>query len=93
MRKFDLLEENYKSSKNLLFLSQLAQFVGSGQHFPCTARVVVAEVLGNNDTCADEVVVLIEKETGPGELSRGGLAKLQVADCKEISCSTLLASS
>ena len=45
--------------------------MSSSDDFPSWSGVVVAEVVGDDGAGADKVVVLVEEETGPGELSRG----------------------
>ena len=61
--------------------------MSSSDNLPCASSVVVAAVVGNDSTAADEVVVLVENEAGPGELARAGLAVLETTSrCGEVPC-------
>jgi hypothetical protein len=51
---------------------------------------VIAGVVGDDGAAADEIVVLVEEETGHGKLSRAGLAMGEARDWSEVPCSTLL---
>ena len=42
--------------------------MGSGDDLPGSSVVVIAEVIGDNGAAANEVIVLVEQETGPREL-------------------------
>jgi hypothetical protein len=75
-----------------LILLDILEFVSSGDNFPCASSIVVAAVVGNDSTAADEVVVLVENKAGPGELARARLAVLEATSrCWEVPCSALLA--
>ena len=77
---------------DLLILLDILELVSSSDNLPCASSVVVAAVVGNDSTAADEVVVLVENEAGPGELARAGLAVLETTSrCWEVPCSALLA--
>ena len=79
-------------SGNLLVLLDILELVSSSDNLPCAASVVVAAVVGNDSTAADEVVVLVENEAGPGELAGARLAVLEATSrCWEAPCSALLA--
>ena len=85
-------KEIYNVQKHLLILTDVLELVGSGDNFPCTSSIVVAAVVGNDSTAADEVVVLVENEAGPGELAGARLAMLEATSrCWEVPCSALLA--
>ncbi len=43
--------------------------MGGGDDLPGGGVVIVAEVLCDDGAAADKVVVLVEQETGPGELT------------------------
>ena len=78
--------------KHLLILSDVLELVGSSDNLPCASSVVVAAVVGNDSTASNEVVVLVENKTSPGELARTGLSVLETTSrCWEVPCSTLLA--
>jgi len=71
-----------------LILLDILELVSSSDNLPCASSVVVAAVVGNDSTAADEVVVLVENEAGPGELARAGLAMLETTSrCGEVPCS------
>jgi len=53
------------------------EVVGSSKHLGRPSRVVVVEVLWDDGAGADEVVVGVEDEAGPGELSGAGLSVTQ----------------
>merc|ERR1712130_435215 len=75
-----------------LILLDILELVGSGDNLPCASSIVVAAVIGNYSTAADEVVVLVENEAGPGELTWARLAMLEATSwCWEVPCSALLA--
>jgi len=77
---------------DLLILLDILEFVSSGDNLPCASSIVVAAVVGNDSTAADEVVVLVENKAGPGELAGGCLAVLEATSrCWEVPCSALLA--
>merc|ERR1712079_548729 len=66
--------------------------MSSCDNLPCPSSIVVAAVVGNDSTAADEVVVLVENKAGPGELSGARLAVLEATSrCWEAPCSALLA--
>jgi len=50
--------------------SDLLEIMSCGQDLASTTTKVVVEGLGNKSTSAEEVVVLVEDQTGPRELSR-----------------------
>jgi len=50
--------------------SDLLEIMSCGQDLASTATEVVVEGLGNKSTSTEEVVVLVEDQTGPRELSR-----------------------
>jgi len=50
------------------------ELVGGSEHLPGGGVVVVAKVIGDDSAGAHKVIVLVEEDTGPGELPRGGLA-------------------
>ena len=64
--------------QHLLILLDVLELVSSGDDLPGAGTVVVAAVLSDDGTAADEVVVLVEHQASPGELSGGGLAVLEV---------------
>merc|ERR1719297_644366 len=55
------------------------QLVGSCEDLPGGGVVVVAEIVRDDGAGADKVVVLVEEDTGPGELPGGGLAVREAA--------------
>eukprot|EP00091_Calanus_sinicus_P004394 TRINITY_DN14679_c0_g1_i7.p1 TRINITY_DN14679_c0_g1~~TRINITY_DN14679_c0_g1_i7.p1 ORF type:complete len:171 (-),score=48.14 TRINITY_DN14679_c0_g1_i7:498-1010(-) len=65
--------------------------MSSGDHLPGSSVVVVAEVIRDDGTAANEVIVLVEQKTGPGELSRTCLS-MSKTRCRpaEGSCAALL---
>lgn len=58
-------------------MSKFIQFMSCSQHLPGSTSGVIAEVLGHNHTGSNEVIVLVQQETGPGELSGGRLSELK----------------
>jgi len=48
--------------------------VGSSDHLPGAPVVVIAEVVGDDGAAPDEVIILVEQETSPWELSRTSLS-------------------
>ena len=46
--------------------------MGGSEHLP-GGDVVVAEVIRDDSAAADEVIVLVEQKTCPGELPRGAV--------------------
>merc|ERR1711953_1399321 len=50
--------------------SDLLEIMSCGQDLASTTTEVVVEALGNKSTSSEEVVVLVEDQTGPRELSR-----------------------
>ena len=65
--------------------------MSSSDNLPCASSIVVAAVVGNDSTAADEVVVLVENKAGPGELARAGLTVLEITSWRwEVPSSTLL---
>ena len=78
--------------RHSLILPDVLELVSSSDNLPCASSVVVAAVVGNDSTAADEVVVLVENKAGPGELARAGLSMLETTSrCWEVPCPTLLA--
>ena len=70
----------------------ILELMSSSDNLPCPSSIVVAAVVGNDSTAADEVVVLVENKAGPGELSGARLAVLEATSrCWEAPCSALLA--
>merc|ERR1719412_2356266 len=61
-------------------LLDVLQLVSGGENLPGGGVVVVAEVVRDDGAGADEVVVLVEEDAGPGELSRRGLTVLEAGD-------------
>merc|ERR1719412_2994880 len=61
-------------------LLDVLQLVSGGEDLPGGGVVVVAEVVRDDGAGPDEVVVLVEEDAGPGELSRGGLTVLEAGD-------------
>ena len=55
------------------------ELVGSSDDLPCASSVVVAAVVRDDRTASNEVVVLVEDKTGPGELFRARLSVLKTA--------------
>ena len=77
---------------NLLILLDILELVSSSDNLPCASSVVVAAVVGNDSTASNEVVVLVENKTSPGELTRAGLSVLETTSrCWEVPCPALLA--
>ena len=65
--------------------------MSSSDNLPCASSIVVAAVVGNDSTAADEVVVLVENKAGPGELARAGLTVLEATSRSwEVPSSALL---
>ena len=62
----------------LLSLPDLLEFVRRGENLLGPPAIVVVKVLGNKGAGPDEVVILVEEETGPWKLSRAGTTKLQI---------------
>ena len=60
---------------------------------PGASGVVVAEVLGDDGTRADEVVVLVEQAADPGELCRAGLGVLSAGGGTPLARAARLAAS
>ena len=58
----------------LLSFSNLLQFMSSRDHLPGSSVVVVAEVIRDDGTAANEVIVLVQQKTCPGELTRTSLS-------------------
>ena len=87
-----MLEGNLQCArKHSLILPDVLELVSSSDNLPCASSVVVAAVVGNDSTAADEVVVLVENKAGPGELARAGLSMLEATSrCWEVPCSALL---
>jgi len=56
------------------------ELVGGSEHLPGGGVVVVAEVISDDSAGANKVIVLVEKDTGPGELPRGSLAMREASD-------------
>ena len=77
--------------RDSLILLDILELVSSSDNLPCASSIVVAAVIGNDSTAADEVVVLVENKAGPGELARAGLSVLEATSrCWEVPCSALL---
>ena len=77
--------------KHSLILSDVLQLVSSSDNLPGASSIVVGAVVGNDSTAADEVVVLVENEAGPGELAGARLAVLEATSRGwEVPCSALL---
>merc|ERR1712172_114118 len=75
-----------------LILLDIFELVGGSDNLPCASSIVVAAVVGNDSTASNKVVVLVENETSPGELTRTGLSVLETTSrCWEVPCSALLA--
>jgi len=53
--------------------------MSSGDHLGCSPVIIVAERLGYDGAGANEVIVLVQKKTGPRELPRTGLSVAKVA--------------
>jgi len=60
--------------------SNVLQLVCSGENLPCGDIVVVAGVVGDDGAGSDKVIVLVEKDTRPWELSWRGLSVLEARD-------------
>ena len=75
----------------LLSFSNLLQFMSSRDHLPGSSVVVVAEVIRDDGTAANEVIVLVEQKTGPWEFSRTCLS-MSKTRCGSVegSCAALL---
>ena len=58
---------------DLLILLKVLELVGGSDDLPGGGIVIVAEVIGDDSAAAHEVIVLVEQQTGPGELPRRGL--------------------
>ena len=87
-----MLEGNLQDAEKHSLILTVLQLVSSSDNLPCASSVVVAAVVGNDSTAADEVVVLVENEAGPGELAGARLAVLEATSrCWEAPCSALLA--
>ena len=54
---------------NLLIGGNVLQLVSSCENFSCWEVVVVAEVISDNSTGSNKVIVLVEQDTGPWEFS------------------------
>ena len=54
----------------LLIRGNVLQLMSSCDDLPGGRIVVVAEVVRDDGAGADKVIVLVEEDTGPGELSR-----------------------
>ena len=53
----------------LLVNSDVLQLVSSSENLPCGSVVVVGGVIGDDGAGAHKVIVLVEKDASPGELS------------------------
>merc|ERR1719411_1809472 len=71
---------NPLSMSLLLCQLNVLQLVSGGDDLPGGGVVVVVEVVRDEGAGADEVVVLVEEDAGPGKLSRRGLAVLEAGD-------------
>ena len=76
--------------KNLLCLSDFAEFMCRGEHLPGAPAVVVVEVLRDEGTGPDEVVVLVQEEAGPGELPWAGGSNIQIVGGEVLPRATVL---
>jgi len=56
------------------------ELVGGSEHLPGGGVVVVTEVISDDSAGANKVIVLVEEDAGPGELSRRGLAMREAID-------------
>ena len=65
--------------------------MSSSDHLPGSSVVVVAEVIRDDGTAANEVIVLVQQKTGPRELSRTCLS-MSKTRCGSVegSCAALL---
>ena len=54
---------------HLLSLRDVLQLVSSSENLPCGSVVVVGRVVGDDGAGAHKVIVLVEKDASPGELS------------------------
>ena len=61
---------------DLLILLEVLELVGGSDDLPGGGVVVVAEVIRDDGAAAHEVIVLVEQQTGPGELPRGAVPVL-----------------
>jgi hypothetical protein len=76
---------------NLLFRSYFGELVRRRDDLPRPPGVAVAEVLRDEGAGADEVVVLVEEEAGPGELPGAGLPVLPAGGGAPLARAALLA--
>lgn len=75
----------------LLVRLDILELVSSCDNLVGSATVVVSAVVGDDGTASNEVIVLVEDKTGPGELAGRGLAVLQASGrVRECPGSTLL---
>ena len=49
---------------------------GQGDHLPGWSPVVIVGVVRDDGAAANEVIVLVEEETGPGKLSRQRISEV-----------------
>ena len=83
--------QNLSYLRDLLILLDVLELVGGSDDLPCASSVVVAAVVRDDRTASDEVVVLVEDKTGPGELSRARLSVLETASrSREVPSAALL---
>merc|ERR1719312_1268478 len=54
-------------------LFETLEFMSSGDNLPSGHVIVVGGVIWDDSAGAEEVIVLVEEDTGPGELSRTSL--------------------
>merc|ERR1719346_15801 len=74
-----------------LILLDVLELVCSSDDLPCASSVVVAAVVRDDRTASNEVVVLVEDKTSPGELSRARLSVLKTASrSREVPSAALL---
>jgi hypothetical protein len=65
---------------NTVIGANLLQVMSCGQDLASSTPEIVVEALGNKSAGAEEVVVLVENETGPWELARTGLPLRESSD-------------
>ena len=64
----------WEGNINLLSLLKTLEFMSSSDNLPSGHIIVVGGVIWYDSAGAEEVIVLVEENTGPGELTRTGLA-------------------
>jgi len=71
--------------------SNILQLVSSSENFSCGLVVVVCGVISNDGTGSNKVIILVQKDASPWELSRGSLTIAKTRDWAwVVSSSTLL---